>query len=166
MLDTSHLHPMIVHFPIALILVGFLFELASLFIKKELFSTVAFYLLILGTLGIAAAYLSGDLAGEGISETGALKTALETHEHAAGLALWIIISASVIRIAYILLKDKIKFLRWVSFVLFAVGVFAVARTGYYGGQLVYKHAAGVQINLGMGTSDGNTDETEKKTDND
>jgi uncharacterized membrane protein len=35
MFATSHLHPMLVHFPIALILIGFLAELAFLVIKKE-----------------------------------------------------------------------------------------------------------------------------------
>lgn len=34
MFETSHLHPMLVHFPIALVAIGFLADLASIFIKK------------------------------------------------------------------------------------------------------------------------------------
>ena len=39
---------------------------------------------------------------------------------------------------------------WVKFariILFAVTIAAIARTGYLGGQLVYKHGAGVELAL-------------------
>lgn len=149
MFDMNHLHPMIVHFPIALLLVGFLFEIMSLFIKKEFFGTASFYLLILGTLGVIGAYISGDMAGDGISETGMLKTALETHEEAALIALWTATAAAIFRIAFVILNRKVQILKWVSFILFLCGAIAVGRTGYYGGQLVYKYAAGVQFNFGQ-----------------
>ncbi len=153
MFDTNHLHPMIVHFPIALLLVGFLFEVLSLFIKKEVFSTAAFYLLILGTLGVIGAYISGDIAGDGISESGMLKNALDSHEDAAFIALCIAVSASIIKTGYVLLKKNYLALKWLSFVLFLCGAIAVCRTGYYGGQLVYKYAAGVQLNIGLNPQD-------------
>ncbi len=76
MIDTTHIHPMIVHFPIALLIVGFLFDLIGTFVKKDFYSKAGFYLLILGTLGVVAAYFSGDLAGDGISEVGALKAGI------------------------------------------------------------------------------------------
>ena len=34
MLDLTHLHPMIVHFPIALLIVGFLADVVGLIFKK------------------------------------------------------------------------------------------------------------------------------------
>ncbi len=46
MFDTSHLHPMIVHFPIALLIIGFLFDLAGVISKKDFFNKAGFYLLI------------------------------------------------------------------------------------------------------------------------
>lgn len=153
MFDTSHIHPMIVHFPIALLIVGFLFELVGIVLKKEFYAKTAFYLLILGTLGVIAAYISGNIAGDGVSESGMLKNALEVHEEAAFLSLLIMISASIVRIAYVLLKKNNKVLRWLAFVLFLSGVISIARTGYYGGELVFKHAAGVQFNFGFGSQD-------------
>ena len=36
MFSTSHIHHMLVHFPVALILIGFLAELAALVYKKEI----------------------------------------------------------------------------------------------------------------------------------
>jgi hypothetical protein len=44
-------------------------------------------------------------------------------------------------------------LKTIAILLFFAGVIAVARTGYYGGKLVYENAAGVQFNLGSDFSD-------------
>ena len=173
MFDTTYIHPMIVHFPIALIIVGFLFDLTGILIKKEFFSKTGFYLLILGTLGVAAAYITGNLAGEGIAEAGTLKQAIETHEDAATLTLWLMIIASVVRIGLVLFKKYIGAFRWISFILFLAGVLSVARTGYYGGELVFKHAAGIQFNIGSSLDSGNSEiagsqstDTRQENDND
>ncbi|MGE5400943.1 MAG: DUF2231 domain-containing protein [Ignavibacteriales bacterium] len=161
MFDTTHLHPMIVHFPIALLIVGFLFDLISLFSRKELFSTVGLYLLILGTLGVIAAFFSGNFAGDGISEAGSLKQALETHEGAAEIALWLMIAAAVLRIAFVWMKRYSGVYKYVAIGIFLLGVLAIARTGYYGGELVFKHAAGVQFNVGLDSNSGtSSDEKE------
>lgn len=158
MLDLTHLHPMIVHFPIALLIVGFLADAVGLIFKKDFFTTAGFYLLILGTLGVVAAYLSGNFAGEGVTEAGALKQALETHESAAILTLWLMIGAALVRLSMVVLKKYIGFYRWVAFIIFFLGVLSIARTGFYGGELVYKHAAGVQFDLGFGNLDPSNSE--------
>lgn len=150
MLDLTHLHPMIIHFPIALLFVGFLADAIGLTLKKEFFTKAGFYLLILGTLGVVAAYLSGNYAGEGVTEAGALKQALETHEDAATLTLWLMIGASLVRGAMVFFKKYTGIYRWVALVIFFLGVASIARTGFYGGELVYKHAAGVQFDFGFG----------------
>jgi uncharacterized membrane protein len=150
MFDITHLHPMIIHFPIALLFVGFLADAVGLTFKKEFFTKAGFYLLILGTLGVVAAYLSGNLAGEGVTEAGALKEALEIHEDAATLTLWLMIGTALVRIAIVALKKYIGIYRWLALVIFFIGVLSIARTGFYGGELVYKHAAGVQFDLGFG----------------
>jgi len=156
MFDTTHIHPMIVHFPIALLIVGFLFDLLSLILKKEFFGRAGFYLLILGTIGVIAAYLSGEYAGGGITETGALKQALEIHETAALFSLWIMVGTALVRIALVAFKKYSGMLRWMAFALFLLGVLSIARTGYYGGELVFKHAAGVQFNLSFDVQPSNT----------
>jgi uncharacterized membrane protein len=148
---------MIVHFPIALIIVGFLFDAISLFVKKEFFSTAGFYLLILGTLGVVAAFFSGTSAGSGITEAGTLKQALETHEGAAELALWLMVITAVVRIALVATKKYQGGFKYAALVLFLLGVLAIARTGYYGGDLVFRHAAGVQFNLGFDSGAGDSE---------
>ncbi len=147
MLD--HLHPMIVHFPIALIIIGFLSDLVGAVTKRPFFTLAGLYLITLGTLGTIAAYFSGDIAGDGVTEAGALGTALETHESAAVLAMWTMIVLAGLRIVLGVTKRMNGWMQWVMVVLLAVGVGTIARTGYYGGELVFKHAAGVEMSFGI-----------------
>ncbi len=147
MFDLTYLHPMAVHFPIALLLVGFVSDVAGIALKKELLSKVALILLLTGALGLAVAYVSGRAAGEGLAEGGALKEALEAHEDSAMMTLWLVIAAVAARVVLAAAKKYSGALRWIPTVLLLAGALAVARTGHLGGQLVYKHAAGVQLGL-------------------
>lgn len=157
MIDLTHIHPMIVHFPIALLIVGFLADIVGWVTKKDFFSKAGFYLLILGTLGVIAGYISGDLAGDGVVEAGALGQALELHESAALLSLWLMVGTSLVRIAAVILNKYNGVVKIFAIILFFIGVLSIARTGYLGGELVFKHAAGVQLNLGMDFNNFNND---------
>lgn len=148
MFDLTHIHPMLVHFPIALLVLGFFAEAAGLALKKKFFSDTALLLLVTGALGAIAAVLSGTYAAGGIEEAGALKQAVETHEGAAELAMWLAVAAAIFRSALVILKRRESALRYASAVLFLIAVLAVARAGYYGGELVFRHAAGVTFQLG------------------
>lgn len=158
MFDSLHIHPMLVHFPIALLVVGFLADVTGLFVKKGFFTQVAFLLQILGTIGVIAAVITGHLAGAGVSDEGMLGQAVERHEDAATLTLYISCMAVVYRIIMVYLKKYESFWKTIGLIMYFASVVAIARTGYYGGELVYKHAAGVQLNLGsdfnFGTNNG------------
>ncbi|HSN09869.1 MAG TPA: DUF2231 domain-containing protein [Hanamia sp.] len=158
MFTASHLHAMFIHFPIALLIVGFLSEVISLFSKKEFFKIGGFYLLVLGTLGTIASYLSGNAAGEGIEE-GPLEKVMELHEQAATITLWLTIITAIVYVTIFIFQYKQSWVKIVSIILFAAVIGSIARTGYLGGQLVYKHGAGVQLalpdfsNAGAGTEE-------------
>jgi len=146
MISATHLHAMIIHFPIALLMAGFLSEIIALFSKKEFFSQAAFYLLLLGALGTAAAYLSGDFVGEGIEE-GPLKIPMKLHEQAATVTIWLTIATALFWVVTYYFNFKQVWVKWVGIFLFAIVVGGIARTGYLGGQLVYSHGAGVELAL-------------------
>lgn len=146
MISSTHLHAMVIHFPIALLMIGFLSELLGHLIKKPFFNQVAFYLLILGTFGTIIAYLTGDAAGEGMEE-GTLGKAIDMHENAAIITMWLAIGASLLYTAILFFKLQNKWFKLISVVLFAAIIGAVTRTAYLGGQLVYKHGAGVELGL-------------------
>jgi len=135
MFETSHFHPMLVHFPIALIVIGFLADLVSLFVKKELcFTKLSFYLLIIGTLSALAAILSGVFfTAEMDGAAGVIQT---THELLAFITLILLIATSTLRIIQ-LKKPENNVIKWSSLLFYALATMAVSATGFLGGSLVY-----------------------------
>lgn len=95
MISSTHLHAMVIHFPIALLLIGFFSDLIGIIFKKIFFNHTAFYLLILGTFGTIISYFSGDFAGEGM-ESGTLGKAIEMHADAALLTVWLAITTAIL----------------------------------------------------------------------
>lgn len=146
MISATHFHAMVIHFPIALLMAGFFSEILGLVTKKEFFKNVAVFLLLLGALGAIAAYISGNLAGDGIEE-GPLKKPLELHELAATVTLWLAVITAVLRVVVFYFKYNRQWIKWSFVILFTALAGSVATTGYLGGQLVYKHAAGVELAL-------------------
>ncbi len=138
MFDTSHLHPMLVHFPIALIMVGFIAEVSSLIVKKELcLSKFSLYLLVLGTLATMVTWLSGVLLTAEMSGTaGSVK---ESHELFAIVSMLLLIITSTIRLMIVFGKKDNKNLKWIAFCLYGLAAFTVSITGYLGGTLVYNY---------------------------
>jgi uncharacterized membrane protein len=146
MISATHLHAMIIHFPIALLMAGFLSEIVAFFIKQDFFKRAAVYLLLFGALGATISYITGSYAGAGI-EQGPLKTPMELHQQAATITLWLAIILALLRTLVYYFKYNPAWVKWIGILLFAVLIGAVSRTGYLGGQLVYNHGAGVQIEL-------------------
>ncbi len=146
MISATHFHAMIIHFPIALLLAGFFSEILGLITKKEFFKNASAFLLLLGALGAIAAYVSGNLAGNGIEE-GPLKEPLELHELAATVTIWLAIVTALLRVLVFYFKYNRPWVNWAFIILFTTLAGSVTTTGYFGGQLVYKHAAGVQLAL-------------------
>ena len=146
MITAPHLHAMVIHFPIALLMAGFFSEIIALFFKKEFLNYASFYLLFLGTLGAIAAYVSGSYAGGGMTD-GILQPPLELHEDAALITLLLAIITTISRTAMYYFNYQKTWAKWISGLFYAVLIGFVARTGYLGGQLVFKHGAGIELAL-------------------
>jgi uncharacterized membrane protein len=151
MFTATHLHAMIVHFPVALVLVAFVSELIGNILKKQFYLQASFYVLVLAGLGAIASYVTGNAAGDGM-DGGSLQMALESHEESATFTLWLTIAAAGAKIVLYFVKKEMRWLKILAFILLFAAAGSVARTGYLGGQLVFKHAAGVE--LGIGNFDG------------
>lgn len=142
MFSVSHLHPMLVHFPIALIIAGFALEIFHLVIKKEqCLSRAGFYLLILGSLGAIAAYLAGEFFTNDFA--GAAGGIQEIHELFASLTLGTVILTLLVRLYLMIKKKEETSLRWVYFALYALSAIFVGITGFYGGTLVFSYMIGI-----------------------
>lgn len=133
---------MIVHFPIALILVGFLFELSYLRYKKQqCLSKAGLYLMILGTLGAITAYLSGEFFTNDLS--GKAGEVQETHELFALITTTTMTISTLFRFYLILKNKETTNLKWIPFSLYGLGAIMVLITGFYGGTLVYNYIIGI-----------------------
>lgn len=138
MISTSHLHPMLVHFPIALVAFGFLAELVSLYYKKEVcLSRLGFYLLIIGTLTALTAWLTGTFFTAEMS--GAAGDVKETHETFALITLGLLVAASVLRIIIQSKRNEDPLLKWAAFAFYGMAAISVSITGFFGGTLVYDY---------------------------
>lgn len=138
MFTTSHLHPMLVHFPIALIAIGFLSELVYLFVKKEVCLTkMGYYLLMVGTIAACATWLSGNLFTSEMA--GAAGDVRETHELFATITVILLIITSTLRSFSLFFKKETPIVKNIVFVLYALAAAGVSITGFFGGTLVYSY---------------------------
>jgi len=129
---------MLVHFPIALVAIGFLAEFAFLLFKKEVCLTkIGFYLLVIGTLTACATWLSGDLFTSEMS--GAAGEIRETHELLATITVVLLIATLVLRSALLFKKSENTKLKTLAFVLYGLAALSVSATGFFGGTLVYNY---------------------------
>jgi len=147
MFNPTHFHPMIVHFPVALIILGFFADVLSLFFNKKepCLSKIGFFLMIFGTLGAIAGYFTGEYFTADL--TGAVGELKERHEVFAKTTMFIMIGATLIRI-YMVWKKKDKgWMKWLVFVLFFIAAVTVGYTGLLGGTIVYNNMIGIQENV-------------------
>jgi len=143
MFNTDHLHPIIVHFPIALITVGFIAEVVSLFFKSErCLSKTGFYLMILGSLAAIAGWASGHLFTEQPTQGEILKV-FQQHETGALITMILIVAGTLFRIWLMVSKKEETSLKWISFSFYLLAFAAVTFTGYMGGTMVYNFMIGI-----------------------
>lgn len=141
------LHPAVVHFPIALLLVGALLSLLAVIFRHWALPTAL--ILVLGAAGAIVAVETGERAEHDAGKiVGQAHDLLELHEHAAERTRNLAIVTSLIAVVG-LFATKIPLLRRILAGITAVGAlitaYQVVQTGHYGGQIVYKHAVGVKV---------------------
>jgi uncharacterized membrane protein len=138
MISITHIHPMLIHFPIALVMLGFIADCAGLYLKKETsLSTMGFYLLLVGTVTALFALLSGIIFNPEMS--GKANDIKETHEMFAWITLFTLVAASTLRIYLKIRNSENSNWKWLSFALFGLAAISVSVTGYLGGTLVYNY---------------------------
>jgi uncharacterized membrane protein len=150
------LHPLIVHFPVALLLSAPLFVvLGALFPKTRGLSLAALLLMLMGTVGAFLAVETGKAAGELAVRTAQVSQTLEGHEELAETTRDVFAGLTVL---FALLLIVPKFLRkqptrrvslaltLVFLAAYSVGGLYLVNTAHQGGRLV--HELGVQALIG------------------
>lgn len=144
----SHIHPLLVHFPIALLLVAPLLVFLGLLWPSQRAGIhfAALVLLVLGTCGALLAWASGEAAASLAQRTPELRATLARHERSGQLTA---LSFGGLTLLFTLLwlwplvrKRKtcgggmlVLYLLWLAASL--LGMASLARTGHLGGHMVH-----------------------------
>ncbi|QSF46298.1 DUF2231 domain-containing protein [Paenibacillus tianjinensis] len=139
----NHIHPIVVHFPIALIIIGFGYDLVLALKKRSLNPAGGLWMWMLAAVGAWVAIATGpDDDARGVTSF------IEPHEMLATLTAWIV-SLIVVWRLLMYWKGKRAFVKVPLVLYLAVSLVScglVLGTGYYGGKMVYTDGVGVSAN--------------------
>ncbi len=150
----AQLHPQVVHFAIALLLVGVAFRLVSLSGRLQFTNHAAAVLILLGTIATVVSVKSGDAAHGPVERIPGVRAAVVEHEEAAEWTERIFLGVLILEALALALAVPTKtqrFVRAVHIGAAVVGVWgsvALVRSGHLGGELVYKYAGGPGLRSG------------------
>lgn len=134
-----HIHPAVVHFPIALFVAALMFEAISLIGKRESFHQAAKYVFIFAALVTPVAVQTGlwELHKHQLHHPVA-----ETHEHFAFYTLGV--SLFTLTLLFFEKKVSAKLSRSIFLILLSIVVVLVLTTAYNGGRLVFEYGIGIE----------------------
>ncbi len=147
--DIGVFHPQVVHFVVALLVVGVPLRVVGILSKRSWMDAAAVTLLILGTLASVAAVRSGDDAHGPVERLPGARPMVEDHEHWGERTRNIFLAVTGIELLALVTSDpRRRMIRAASAAIGLGGLFAVYQTGELGGKIVYSHAGGVGIRSG------------------
>ena len=163
------LHPLVVHFPIALLILAGVIEIVIVFAKMELLNRFGTLLVVLGVISGFVTLATGDGA-EHFAESkwgDAVESQIEPHENFADISMIIYSVLTVIKILFRHNIFKFSFLQSkalrggimsVLIVLLSLGgIASLAVTGHLGGKIVYENNSNTTVDY-SNSSDGDSDE--------
>lgn len=168
----SPLHPAVVHFPIALLILGLVLAVGAVFVRRWRLPWLAALVLVAGALGSIVATVTGGEDEERVNESSpGTEQVLEAHEEWGETTRNAAVFGAVLAVSAALTAN-IRVVGRALSVLTAVvalsAAYSVAQAGHYGGELVYRHGAGVNTTGAPAPGDaaGEKSETSREKDDD
>lgn len=138
----DNLHPLFVHFPLALLFLFFLLDFVGSVAGKNDWRRVAGWFLYLGALFAGVTVAMGLLAAASVAHGGDVHEIMEDHEH---LGISVFLLASVLAVWRWLAKGEIKGAANTLYLLFgAILTGLLILTADLGGLMVYKYGVAVE----------------------
>lgn len=174
-MDSTHIHLLLNHFPIIGTLVGSGLLIWGIIRKQINLQIAASVILALMAILAIPVYLTGEPAEEAVEELpGVSESLIGQHESAANLAIWVMIITGILALAAFIFSKLQKKQAGMLFIITAIcsvlSFAAMARTGYYGGQIrhteIRSGAAAANGEAGQESgegTEGEEDEEEGKT---
>ena len=140
-----NIHPLLVHFPIALLSAAIAVDLVgcACWCNKPL-RQAATLLYVIGTVGAIAAYLTGRAASQSIWLPGMAEPVLKEHWDWALRTVWFFTIVTVVRLVLLRPARREPAVALVAALALVglVGIGLLLETGDRGGRLVFQHAVG------------------------
>ena len=146
----SHLHPMVIHFPVALLALYSVLEIVNIFKPSDYLDKSVNIILILGVVGLVSGVLTGNMEKQSAelimkNSDKTIQSAIEDHEDMANFTVWYF-TALVFSRLYFSIKKKMTKKFKILFAIFSItGFVLIFTTADYGGKLVYKFGVGTEI---------------------
>jgi len=138
----DNLHPLFVHFPIALLTLFYLFDLGGTVFSKSTWRHIAGWFLYSGTLFAAFTVAAGLLAAASVAHGGDVHVIMENHEH---LGISVLSLASALAAWRWLAKQEISGAANTLYQLLTSVLFVLlAFTADLGGLMVYRYGVAVK----------------------
>lgn len=152
-------HPQIVHFAIALLIMGVVFRLLSLTGRLAFTGPAATTLVVLGTVATVLAVQSGNDAHGPVERIPGVRPAVVEHEEWGIRARNIFLGVAALELIALALSGRMpkqaKVVAMGAAAIGVVGLGAIYQAGEHGGQLVYNYAGGIGIRSGNPEHVGN-----------
>lgn len=153
--DIASFHPQVVHFVIALLIVGVLARILSLIPlpgRNSFVGAMAATLIFLGTIASVLAVRSGLEAHEAVEHIPGVRPVVSVHEEDGETTRNIFLAVSLVEIgilAFAVRRPAVaRGLRILSAVIGVVGVVFLFETAEHGGEIVYDYAGGPGLRTG------------------
>jgi len=148
----ASLHPQVVHFAIALLIVGVIFRLLSLTGRLAFTGPAATTLIVLGTVATVLAVQSGNDAHGPVERIPGVRPAVVDHEEWGIRARNIFLGVAALELIALALAGRMpkqaKVVAMGAAAIGLVGLGAIYEAGEHGGELVYNYAGGIGTRSG------------------
>lgn len=144
MIDLAHIHPMLVHFPIVLLMLAAVLDVTVVarggdLAARHYLARLAAWALGLGAVAAIATALFGDLALDHALDLGFPEAPLEQHGDLGMTTMWVFLGLAAVRLLAIWRHVSLGGWRGRALALASVaGVALLVTTAYFGGELVYQ----------------------------
>ena len=148
MINIAHIHPMLIHFPLALTPVAVAMQLFAVFKGRRIFEKGCLQATAVGLLALAAitaviAAVFGDMALDQALDAGVSKDLLEGHEEFGMISAVVISLLAIVEIFLYRRQVTLTVAGNGATVAGVVMVLLLITTAYFGGDLVYEHGVNV-----------------------
>ncbi len=145
------LHPLIIHFPIGLLLIAPLFVLLGVILSPKVgrwFFVAALVLMLLGTISAFVAVETGEAAGKLADRNPEINATLERHQELAETTRNAFATLTVVFALILLLPTVLKWepgtptqaaVAVLFLIFYGAGTLMLVNTAHQGGMLVHKH---------------------------